>query len=444
MILAPWLGIILVLLALLGLMAGLHAFRAHASPHPEIVRKLLHVGMGLVTLTFPWLFVDTWPVWVLAGVSVALLLAAKLLPPLQARLGGVVDGVTRSSLGDVYFPISVAIIFQLAGPQQVLYVIPILLLTLADAVAALIGVFYGRQHYAGVGGQKSAEGSLAFFTVAFLSTHIPLLLFTSTGRAETLLLGLTIGLLVMLIEAVAWGGLDNLLVPLGGYFLLAGYLPMHVHTLAVLLLGTVVWVVGLLLWRKHTTLNEGALLGAALAGYLTWSLGGWLWSLPPLILFIGYPLLWPRAALLRRHPHDIHAVITICAPGLIWLGLAQILHRPEFFFPYTVSYAVQLACIGVAYYREVAHRVAGPSQLGTCVIRSWTPLFVPFVLLTGLNTTALARAGAALVVITTATVILNLVIPRPGTYAIASFPWLRQALIGSIASALCLIPLYLM
>jgi V/A-type H+-transporting ATPase subunit I len=69
-----------------------------------------------------------------------------------------------------------------------------------------------------------------------LSTHVPLLLFTDIGRAESLLLGLTIGLLVMLIEAIGWNGLDNLLVPVGGFFLLLGYRQLDARQLLMLFL----------------------------------------------------------------------------------------------------------------------------------------------------------------------------------------------------------------
>ncbi len=440
--LTPWLGIGLVLTVLVGMLLSLRALRHRCQWHPEVPRKLLHVGMGLVTLSFPWVFAATWPVWVLAGLAAVLLGAAKLLPPLRARLGGVVDSVERDSLGDLYFPISVALVFQLAFGHPVLYGIPILLLTLADAVAALIGVHYGHVQYATAGARKSAEGSLAFFTVAFFSTHVPLLLFTGTGRAETLLLGLTIGLLVMLIEAVAWSGLDNLLVPLGAYFLLVGYLPQHLLDLTTLLAATVGWVTFVFLLRRRSTLNAGALLAAALVGYLTWSVGGWAWIIPPLLLYLGYTILWPRDAQLREHPHTVHAVAAICAPALIWLAAARHTGQEALFYPYTVFYAAQLAFIGIAYYREVHRLVAAPPQLGWSAGSSWALIFLPFAFLQGLSQHTLLLAAFALPVILLATGLFNRCIPAPEHYSIAAFPWLRQAAIGALASAICLLPLY--
>ena len=444
MTLPPWIGIALVLLALVGLMGMLRVYGRRRRPHPEVLRKLLHVGMGLVTLSFPWIFTETWPAWVLAAISVLLLAATKAPNPLQRKLGGVVDGVGRNSLGDIYFPISVALIFQFADREPIFYCIPILLLTLADAVAALIGIFYGHVHYAAIGGQKSAEGSVAFFTVAFLSTHIPLLLFTGTGRAESLLLGLTIGLLVMLIEAIAWKGLDNLLVPLGGFLLLTGYLSMDVPALALLLAGTVGWVAFVFILRSRSTLNDSALFGAALVGYLTWTLGDWLWLVPPLALYLGYTILWPRREQLQSRPHDVHAVAAICVPGLLWLSLARTTNHWELFYPYTAFYAVQLACIGVAYYREVHQRTVNLPLAYICSAKSWSVLFIPFLLIKGFSLGICTQAAFALVVVLAAIVVFNASIPRPEHYALERFPWAGQALIGSIASAACLLPLYLL
>jgi phytol kinase len=430
----PWLGMGLVLGALTVLMGALHAYGARCHPHPEVPRKLLHVGMGLVTLTFPWLFAATWPVWTLAGLSALLLGALKLPSPLQRRLGGVLDGVARASLGDLYFPLSVAIVFQLTDRDPLLYCIPLLLLTLADAVAALIGIFYGHVHYPAVGGWKSVEGSIAFFLVAFFSTHVPLLLFSQTGRVESLLLGVTIGLLVMLIEAVAWNGLDNLLVPVGGYFLLVGYLQMDAARLTTLLLATVLWVACVFLLRRRSTLNDGALFGAALVGYLTWSLGGWPWLLPPLIFYLAYPLVWPIKEFLRQRPHDIHAVVAITGPGLLLLAFARSFERWELLFPYAVGYAAQLAFISIGHKRECHSCRATAGDIGMAASKSWCILLLPCLLVQEPTLRLSLHTVLALGIVWAVTTLFNRVLPPPGAHHIERFPWLPQAVLGALAS----------
>ena len=65
----PWLGIAMVLSVLIGLVGALAFWRRLAEPHVEVTRKLLHIGMGLVALTFPWLFTEFWPIVVLAVIG---------------------------------------------------------------------------------------------------------------------------------------------------------------------------------------------------------------------------------------------------------------------------------------------------------------------------------------------------------------------------------------
>src|SRR5262249_49757421 len=156
------------------------------------------MGMGLVTLSFPWLFDESWPVFVLAVLAVAALVAVRTVKSLRGSLGSVIGGVERASWGEVYFPVGGALVFFLSrhapdvSPVQriLLYCIPILCLTLADALAALIGLRFGRLRYPTVEGHKSAEGSLTFFGVALCGTYFPLVGWQATGRLEAFLIAL--------------------------------------------------------------------------------------------------------------------------------------------------------------------------------------------------------------------------------------------------------------
>ena len=240
----PWLGMALTLAALVGLLATLHVYKRRRAPDPEVGRKLLHVGAGGLTLPFPWVFAAAWPVLLVAAASVVGLLALRVSGSLRRRLGGAIAGVARKSLGEIYFLPGVAFLFVLSAGDALLFCIPMLHLTLADAAAALIGTRYGRHRYVATEGDKSVEGSLACLAVAFLSTQVPLVLFGDVGRAESLLIALTLGLAVTLIEAVAWRGLDNLFIPVGAGVLLKALLELDLAALAVRL-GAAVVLVGL-------------------------------------------------------------------------------------------------------------------------------------------------------------------------------------------------------
>jgi phytol kinase len=393
--LSPWFGMLLVMAVLGGVMTALKLLVPRLGLHPETSRKGVHILMGLVTLSFPWLFREAWPVLLLAILAVAGLAATRLFAPLRQRFGGVLHGVERQSLGEVYFPLAVAILFLLSGSNRLLYTIPLLTLTLADAVAALVGVRYGQLRFATSEGSKSAEGSLAFFTVAFLSTHVPLLLLSNTGRAESLLIALVLALLVMLFEAVSVGGLDNLFIPLGCYALLRRYLHMGSEDLLVRLGAICLLALLILLWRRRTTLKESGLLAAALTGYMNWALGGWSWFAVSLLFFLTYTCLWHRSDENSRPVHTVRAVVSVAAPGLLWLLVAVETGRDSYLLPFIIVYAVYSVVVGITQlgYARPAQPVR--QRLLQAVSRSWL-VFLPTFFLPAIHTVGDGRVATAL------------------------------------------------
>ncbi len=337
--------IVLVELGLL--MGGLRLLGRSGWVHPEGLRKLLHVAMGVTVLSFPWLFEENWPVLTLAGLATVGMLAMRTLPVLKRSVGTVISGVGRTSFGDVYFPVAVGLLWLLSGGDKLLFGVPVLVLALADATAALIGVRYGSVHYQTFDGRKSAEGSLTFFIVTFLCVHIPVLLMAETGRVESLLLGVTIGLLVMLVESISWRGLDNLLVPLGTWLFLDIYLDAPAEALAWRVVGVIALVGFTLIWRRRSSMDDSALIAGSLFGYATIMLGGWTWLLPPLMLFLVHSILWPRT---KTPPmHTIGAVFAVTGLGMVCLLLYTAYHWHGWWWAYTASFAAHLANVGVSY-----------------------------------------------------------------------------------------------
>src|SRR5262245_54349908 len=205
--------------AFLLLLVGLDVYARGSETPAEVTRKLLHSGSGALTLTFPFLFRDLWPVLLLTGSSAGVLAAVKFVAPLRARLGAAANRVARPTLGEFYFPLSVAVIFCFTRDEHpLLFVIPILILTLADSICAIVGGRYGATRLPGTA--KSLEGSVAFAIVAFLCVLVPLLLWTDIGRAQTLLIAVAVALFTAALEAIASRGLDNLIVVVGGFVLL--------------------------------------------------------------------------------------------------------------------------------------------------------------------------------------------------------------------------------
>ncbi|MDX2085565.1 MAG: hypothetical protein SFZ03_09270 [Candidatus Melainabacteria bacterium] len=354
LLLPDWLSLLVVLSVLVGLLAGVSRLHQQQRLSAEACRKFIHVGMGLVTLCFPWLFSSSTPVWLLGGLSTTLLIIARVYKPFKEKLGPALHGVGRSSWGEVYFPAAVALLFQWSHGDPLRYGIPILILTLADALAALVGVRYGRTRYSTSNGFKSLEGSLAFFIVAFLCTATALMAGSTvalpTDFPSVLGVAVVMGLLLMLLEAIAVVGLDNVVIPIASFLALERLFQLPEHLLlfrAVLLSGISVAVV---LLHHRLGLKDTALIavGLLLYGALLW--GGPLWLVPLLLLLLRYSLTLPQrlAQLQPEREFGLRAVLTIGVGCGIWLWAASHSLNGKYFYPFCISVAAHSAIIGVS------------------------------------------------------------------------------------------------
>jgi phytol kinase len=239
--LTTWTAVVALQVIFLVFLAAVSGAAACDKLRPETSRKVLHTGAGLLTLALPFAFHDLWPVVLLVAVTAAALAVVRLIPAVRRRFGAAAYRVARASYGEFYFLLAVVTLFWLTEAQSsILFAIPVLVLTLADTTAALVGSRYGPTPHAGA--RKTIEGSMAFAAVAVLCVSVPLLLWTAVGRVESLLIAATTALLLMLVEACAGRGRDNLLLPLGGYLLLRGLLPLAVGTLTICFAATLVLV----------------------------------------------------------------------------------------------------------------------------------------------------------------------------------------------------------
>ena len=416
------------------LLAVLDACRRFAIG-PEELRKLAHVGTGLLAMTFPWIFSSLRPVLLMCGLALALLIAIAKVPCARARLGGSLHCVDRDSHGEFHFPVAVAILFALARGDKLLYAIPILVLTFADAVAAILGSRYGRVEYEGIGGRKSLEGSVAFFTVAFFAVHVPLLLFSGMSRAQTLLVALDIALVVMLLEAVSWRGLDNVVIPLGVFLLLHIYTRLPVRDLVYRFTIAVLLVAFVLLYRSRTTLQHTALLASALVLYASWGIGGWRWLIAPAVLFLSYSYFVPRSYLANTRKDNVLAVASVASAGFLWLYLAHVRDDCGLMFPYTAGYTVHLAILGWTLH-VLRNPAFGAWKRGVVLLlQCWLLMFVPYMLMQGFSRASVIKAVAALPLCAISFLLFCIIEPRQeGLYSAGGWRWLREAAVVLVST----------
>jgi len=337
------LGMLAIGVALATIFAVLRLWQTRATRKPdgELVRKLAHLAAGGAALTFPWLFDRLWPGLVLCAIGLAAALVARLWRPARDSIGRVVGNVERRSVGDLCLPIGVAMVWTLSGGDWVLHTIPVALLTLGDAAAAIVGRHFGRLRYRTTEGHKSIEGSSVLLIVGFIATTAILILSGAAQPRDAVVIGLTLALLVTLAEAIAWRGLDNLILPVFAAVLLERYLHIPSGELITRLVVLSVLAGGVLLMRSRTTLIAEGLIATTLFLYGYWALGDWPWLAAPLALVILWPMLphsddfsvvGTRASRARRAAgagsaaprvpiHGVGPVLAIGGPSLVCLLL---------------------------------------------------------------------------------------------------------------------------
>lgn len=256
-------------------------------PPAELSRKAVHITGGLGCLLFPFLIGSPWVVCILS-------LMFSLIFFVGQKSGWLLSlsSVDRKSKGSEYYPFAISFIFYISQGRLWLYFTSVLILTVSDAAAALIGKKFGKIKYTVVNDEKkSLEGSLVFFlitwaiTTALLSALIPLPLI------QSVLCAFIVAVLLTGIEAVSVGGTDNIFVPVLTCYVLLKITTKPVSEVAFQCISMAVLFV-FLLWLIHRlkifTIRDSILF--VIFTYAAWSLGSPDWAMPIILTFVMYCL----------------------------------------------------------------------------------------------------------------------------------------------------------
>ncbi len=339
-----WTSIILIILLLSIDLAIIKLIEKKTKINGEMKRKTFHITMGISMLTLPYIFTSIYSVAILAILAIVILIILKYTK-LKNGIGTVIYSVDRESWGEIFFVISVLVIFYLSKGDKILYSVPILILTLADSVAALIGKNYGKKDISYMNeDSKSIEGSFMFFMTAFIITLVPLLLYTNIGREETLIISAIIGFNVSLMEMVSHSGNDNLLIPLTTYALLITHINLEVQSLRINLIILATIFILVTIANKVKSFSKLTLVEAFVVGYLTVTLYGIYGIFPPLMLFLTclrFPKLRENE---KNNLYDARIIETNVLVGIIIAGLATITgEKSKFFITYSLAYSMHLS-----------------------------------------------------------------------------------------------------
>lgn len=308
-------------LALLGLMAIVRKLARNIGFSAEVQRKLMHVGTGLFALLLPWLFPDRWPVYMLIALTMGVMLVLRL-PRFSSGIGAALHGVERTSYGDFLLALSVGLCFLLAGPNTLNYVLPIAVLTLADAAAALAGTTYGTRRFVVEDGEKSVEGSVVFFTVTLLISLICFMFLSDLPPANTLMLSVMVAAFGTLVEAQSWRGFDNLFLPLGLLIFLSVHSGSSLFELAILALTFLAALISFSVLGARLGLTKHATRVYVIAVFLLLAVTEFQNTILPIMVLATH--LWARvsAPCDSEYP-DLDIVAALGLFGFGWLALGN-------------------------------------------------------------------------------------------------------------------------
>jgi phytol kinase len=316
---AEWSGIAGVLAVLLVALPLIRIVARRIGASPEVARKSVHVALGMTCATFPWVFDRALPVVALAMVATVPLALIRVFPSLKQGVGSALHGIERPSYGEVLFAPAVALVFALADGDVELYLIPVLVLTIADAAGALVGTRWGKRRYGSGEGFKTVEGSVIFCLTALLCGCLPLIAGGRVDLAHALWIGLILGILAMMAEGLSDRGFDNLVIPVGCYFVLDKLMPLEIPALSGRFAVLVALLLLVLAGSRWSTLSGGALLGGALLGYGCAVIADWRFALPLVAVFICHVVTTRKHGLTGKFDHRLDVVLSHSIACLPWV-----------------------------------------------------------------------------------------------------------------------------
>ena len=358
-ILMPLVLVGLSLATILALMAAVrHVGRRQDWP-AEAQRKAVHVATGLLGLALPLLFDETWPVAVLVGCAVAIMLVLRL--PGLAALGGALHTVGRQSWGDIFLVVAIGFLFLRSADTYVTFALPIAVIALSDAAAALAGTTYGRRHFTVAGSTKSAEGVAVFFLITLVVSMVTLLLASDVDRVNVVLLALMIAAMGAMIEADSWSGLDNLFVPLAIHFFLVNNLDTPPPELGLLAAGFLAFLVLLQRAAPRLGLDAHTARAYVVILFVVLSVTALHNAVQPAISVIAFALIFAGRPEDGARQH-LDLIVAIALIGLFWLMAGRVTGSNAINF-----YDLTFGCATVLMTATVTRRYPLPAIAGLIV-----------------------------------------------------------------------------
>lgn len=177
--------------------------------HSEVPRKIIHILVGS--------FIAFWP-FIMPLRNVQLLSLALLLVVILSKFFHIfksIHAVRRFTIGELLFPVGIGLAALLTHSKWI-FAAAILHMSLADGLAALIGVHFVKKpgHYSILGQTKTIVGSSVFLITSLAITAWVVLASSAGFSVAAWPVIVVLPLVSTTLENFSPYGIDNLLIPL--------------------------------------------------------------------------------------------------------------------------------------------------------------------------------------------------------------------------------------
>lgn len=173
--------------------------------HAELTRKLVHVAVG--TFVAFWPFFLSWHYIQLLSFAFIIVVALSV----RFNIFTSIHAVKRNMTGELLFAVVIGLL-ALISTNKWVFMAAMLHLSLADGLAAIVGVGWGDSNaYKVFGKTKSIAGSSAFLVCSFcilIAYHL------FAGSSTSVLTILWLPFLATAAENLAINGTDNIVMPM--------------------------------------------------------------------------------------------------------------------------------------------------------------------------------------------------------------------------------------
>ncbi len=334
----------LAIVAAIGLAEGARRFLHWSN---EATRKFVHIAVGILVASTPFLLQSMWPMVILGTLfSVVNYVAVK-----RHLLTGM-HGLERQTMGTVFYPMSFTILVLLLWQQnKMILFVAMMIMAVADAVAAIVGENVKHPIELDLGlEKKTVQGSLAMLATTFVIVSASLLLFPHSLSADVyriLWYSYVVAIIATGLELVSVNGSDNLTVPLGSAFALYYLLTASTYDAFYFTLGVALAFLIAVFSYKLRLLTVSGMVGTFLLGVLVFGVGRWSFGVPILVFFFLSSLL-SRIGRVRKKKMETIFEKTGCRD--LWQvyangGLPGILVLIWYFYPHSLVYLLFIAAL---------------------------------------------------------------------------------------------------